>query len=58
MAHIDAGERCLVCHYEGDYRNMVVLPPCIKCANCREWVRPKDMDKPCAKSSPAREKEK
>lgn len=39
--HTDAGQRCLVAHVDG---NGQPLPPCIKCAECGEWLRPDEFE--------------
>lgn len=46
--HLDFGERCLVMHYAGDYWNPNVLPPCIRCARCLQWIRPERFTESCA----------
>lgn len=35
-AHKDSGERCLVLHL--DFKGNR-LPQCIKCSNCKQWLR-------------------
>ncbi len=39
-AHRDSGARCLVAHSVGDWRDPVLLPPCLRCAVCHQWLRP------------------
>ena len=45
MAHEDKNkERCLVLHW-GMYND--VLPQCIRCSKCYEFIRPEDMNNDC-----------
>ncbi|MDA0244684.1 MAG: hypothetical protein OT477_14795 [Chloroflexi bacterium] len=39
--HIDSGLRCLVAHFD---ESGELLPPCIKCGNCSEWLRPDEFE--------------
>jgi ribosomal protein L32 len=52
MAHKDSGIRCTVAHFEGS----VPLPSCIQCKNCKEYIRPEDMNKNCPKDKSDRTK--
>lgn len=47
MSHRDSGWRCLVAHYEGGWENPRILPPCVKCADCAQFIRPEKMDEEC-----------
>jgi hypothetical protein len=45
MTHQDGNkERCLVLHYDV-YGN--ILPQCIRCSKCYNFIRPEDMSKDC-----------
>jgi hypothetical protein len=43
--HKDSGCRCLVAHYDDEGE---LLPACIKCEVCHEYIRPEDMNLPCS----------
>lgn len=42
-------EECPCKHYAHDHTK---LPPCRKCEECGEWVRPEDEGKPCKDYDP------
>ena len=39
MKHKDSYMRCLVAHFDSDGR---LLPACVKCSECGEWLRPEE----------------
>ena len=47
MKHRDGLQRCLVAHFKGDWREPEILPPCIMCRDCQQWIRPEQMDEEC-----------
>ncbi len=48
MKHQDSHIQCLVGHFDKDGN---VLPQCIHCSVCHQWIRPQDMNKECAGSA-------
>lgn len=43
MKHRDGGLRCLVAHWE----NGDMAQPCIRCEQCKQFIRPEKMDEEC-----------
>lgn len=46
MTHEKSNYRCLVIHYDEQGN---ILPQCIKCAKCGQWIRPENLDDSCPK---------
>ena len=44
MKHQNSSIACLVLHTDKDGN---VLPQCIRCSVCGQWIRPEDMNKEC-----------
>ena len=42
--HTDSGIECTVAHYDEKHN---LLPGCIHCAGCGEFIRPEKMDEEC-----------
>lgn len=48
MPHQDSGSECCVGHWDGSGN---VLPQCIKCPECHQFIRPESMGTPCPGAS-------
>lgn len=48
LPHESSGRVCLVAHYglHGE-----VLPPCVRCVNCGQFIRPEAMNTNCPNNS-------
>ncbi len=44
MKHRDGGSRCLAEHWE---KNGDLAQPCIRCEQCKKFIRPEKMDDEC-----------